>query len=168
MFHYSAKMNYSILQMGIKLSTLFTIMRETASRDHKKIIQKFLFRYEKPLAYLGWIVFVVVALLQMWKVRGGFITNYGADSIAPLMLYYSARTNKTLLTKLVKRTPSETQTFFTLWFLCVLWEIAQKFDFSGTVLAITRGTFDPWDILTYTLSLLICYYLDSTRFKTNQ
>jgi hypothetical protein len=145
---------------------IFIMMRETAGPDYKKVIQKFLFRYEKPLAYLGWIVFVVVALLQMWNVRGGFITNYGADSIAPIMLYYSARTNKTLLSKLVKRTPSGIQTFLTLWFLCMLWEILQKFDFSGTVLAITKGTFDPCDILTYTLTLLICYYLDSTRIRT--
>ncbi len=143
----------------------FIMMRETAGLDYKKVIQKILFRYEKPLAYLGWTVFIFVALFQIWKVRGGFITNYGADFIAPVMLYYSARTNKTLLSKLFKRTPNEIQTFLTLWLLCVLWEIAQKFDFSGTALTITKGTFDPWDILTYTLTLLICFYLDSTRIK---
>jgi hypothetical protein len=143
-------------------------MVEIDNQYQKEIIQKFLFRYEKPLAYLGWIVFVVVALLQMWKERGGFITNYGADSIAPIMLYYSARTNKTLLSKLFKKTPNEIQTFLTLWFLCVLWEILQKFDLSQTILFMTRGTFDPWDIVTYTLTLLICLYLDITRIKTKQ
>ena len=141
-------------------------MVEIDNQYQKEILQKFLVRYEKPLVYVGWIVFVVVALLQMWKVKGGFITNFGADIIAPAMLYYSARTNKTLLSKLFNRTLSEIQTFLALWLLCVLWEIVQKFDFSGTVLTITKGTFDPWDILTYTFTLLICFYLDSNRIKT--
>jgi hypothetical protein len=143
-------------------------MMETVEQDNNKVLQKFLFRYEKPLAFLGWTVFVVVALLQMWNMRAGFISNYGADCIAPLMLYYSARTNKTLLSKLFKRTPNELQTFLTLWFLCVLWEISQKFDLSHTILFMTRGTFDPWDILTYTLTLLICFYMDITRIKAKQ
>jgi hypothetical protein len=142
-------------------------MKEIANQNQEQALQKFLFRFEKPLAYLGWIVFIAVALLQMWNVRAGFISNYGADSIAPLMLYYSARTNKTLLSKLFKRTPSELQTLLTLWFLCVLWEIAQKFDLSGTVLIITKGTFDYWAILAYTLTLILCYYLDITLLRKN-
>ncbi len=122
-------------------------------------------KHEKTLAYAGWGIFALLGLLQMFKVRGGVITNYGADVIAPIMLYYATRTNKSLFSKIWKQGFNEKQTFLLIWSLCLAWEISQKFDFSGTILAITRGRFDPMDIMAYTLTLLICYYLDKTRIR---
>jgi hypothetical protein len=115
--------------------------------------------------YLGWFIFILVGLLQMFKVKGGIITNYVADIIAPVMLYYSSRKNKTVLSKLFKQGLNEKQAFLLIWILCIAWELLQKFDLSGTPLTITRGTFDLMDILVYTLTLLICYYFDVTRIQ---
>jgi len=45
----------------------------------------------------------------------------------------------------------------------VLWEVSQKFDLSQTILFMNRGTFDLWDIVTFTLTLLICFYVDINK-----
>lgn len=122
------------------------------------MVQSFLVNYEKKLSVLGWLIFITIALLQIFKVRGGFITNYGADIIAPVMLYYWTRTNRGLFSKLSEKGLNEKQTLILLWALCILWETRQYFDLS-------TGTIDAWDILTYSLTLFICYYLDVTRVK---
>ena len=101
----------------------------------------------------------------MIKVNGGIITNYGADIIAPVMLYYLSRKDKTVFSNFFKKGLNEKQAFILIWILCIAWEVLQKFDLSGTPLVITRGTFDPMDILVYTLTLLICYYFDVTRIQ---
>jgi hypothetical protein len=116
----------------------------------------FLIKYEKYLAYLGWLIFATVGLLQMFRVKGGFITNYGADIIAPAMLYYSIRINKTILNRIFKKGLNEIHTFILLWILCVGWETLQRFDLSGTIFFFAKGTFDYFDILAYTLTLLAC------------
>ena len=103
----------------------------------------------------------------MLKVHAGFITNYGADIIAPLMLYYCVRTNKSLLLKLSKHAPTAKQTFILILVLCLFWEISQIFDFSDTILFFTKGTFDVWDIIAYTLTLSMCYCTDINILKIN-
>lgn len=123
-----------------------------------KVIQNFLLKYEKYLSYLGWLIFITIALLQIFSVKGGFITNYGADIIAPVMLYYWTRKGKGLFAKLYRNNLNEKQTLILIWILCLAWEIRQKFD-------LTTGVFDQWDILVYTLTLLLCYYLDITRIN---
>jgi hypothetical protein len=135
-------------------------MQETERHLSKRGIKIFLSKNEKYLVYFGWTVFVTVGLLQMFRVKAGFITDYGADLIAPVMLYYSTRSGKTILSGIFKKRLNEIQTFILIWSLCIIWETLQKFDLSGTPLVITRGTFDPLDIVAYTLTLLVCYNLD--------
>jgi len=134
----------------------------------KNKLLKFLLKYEKYLAFVGWVIFIEVAFFQMLKVRGGFITNYGADIIAPLMLYYLIRTNRSILVRFLKHTPTTKQTLILILAPCLLWEISQKFDFSDTLLFFTKGTFDGWDIVAYTVTLSICYYIDLNILKFNQ
>jgi len=129
----------------------------------KRRIQIFLMKNEKFLAYAGWTIFAIVGLLQMNKVRGGFLTNYGADIIAPIRLYYSSRVNKSLLSKLFRNGLNEKQTFVLIFFLCTAWEVMQSSDLSGTVLFITKGYFDILDIIAYFFTLLVCLYFDITR-----
>jgi hypothetical protein len=137
-------------------------MKEAASRSKNRLVQKFLLKYEQYLAATGWFIFASIGLLEMFRIKAGFITNYGADIIAPVMLYYSTRSGKTILSGIFKEGLNEIQAFILIWSLCIIWETLQKFDLSGTPLAITRGTFDPLDIVAYTLTLLACYNLDKS------
>lgn len=132
---------------------------KTPIKANNLIVQNFLFKNEKYLSYLGWLILILIAIMQELKIRGGFITNYGADIIAPIMLYYWTRTNRGLFAKLSKNGLNEIQTAILIWVLCLAWEIRQKFD-------LNTGVFDILDILTYSLTLLSCYYYDITRIKT--
>ncbi len=131
---------------------------KTPIKANNLIVQNFLFKNEKYLSYLGWLIFMLIAIMQYLMIRGGFITNYGADIIAPIMLYYWTRTNRGLFANLSKNRLNEIQTTTLIWFLCLAWEIRQKFD-------LNTGIFDIYDILTYVLTLLTCYYYDITRIK---
>jgi hypothetical protein len=137
-------------------------MKEAGTISKIGLVQKILLNYEKYLVSLGWGIFAAIGLLQMFKVKGGFVASYGADIIAPAMLYHSTRSRKTILSKIIKKGPNEIQTFILIWSLCIIWETLQEFDLSGTPLAITRGTFDTRDKLAYTLTLVVCYYLDKS------
>ena len=94
-------------------------------RLYRKVVQYLLSQHEKYFVFLGWALFILIGLLQIYKIKGGFITNYGADIIAPVMLYYTTRTKKTFLSELKKEGLNEKQTFTLLWFLCAGWEILQ-------------------------------------------
>jgi hypothetical protein len=135
-------------------------MKETSPISKNGLVKKFLLNYEQSLVYAGWGIFAAIGLLQMFKVGVGFVTSYGADIITPAILYYSTRSRKTILSKILVTGLNAVQTFLLILSLCIIWEALQNFDFSGTVLAITRGAFDPLDIVAYTLTLLVCYYID--------
>ena len=133
--------------------------------DLKRKLLTLVLVHQHNIIYLAWAIFVTVGALQMCKVRGGFITNYGADIIAPIMVYYGIRTNKTILSRFLRKGTNPIQTLVIVWTFCIVWEICQKFDLSGTVLVITRGTFDIWDIVVYSATLVICYYFDISLLK---
>ena len=92
--------------------------------------------------------------------NGGFITNYGADFLAPPILYFSFREgyHRPRSGRVWRLGP--VASLLTVLGGCTTWEWSQRFDFSGTPLAITAGTFDPFDLLAYAVGLLACYYVD--------
>jgi hypothetical protein len=47
-----------------------------------------------------------------------------------------------------------------LFGFCALWELCQLRDWSGTPLTITRGRFDPVDLVVYAVTLLGCALAD--------
>jgi hypothetical protein len=55
-------------------------------------------------------------------------------------------------------TPSPAVTAVSLFLACATWEVCQLFDFRGTPLEITRGRFDPFDLLAYGATQLACYF----------
>jgi hypothetical protein len=97
-------------------------------------------------------VFVGIGGLQMYRVDAGLLTDYGADLFAPPYLYVMARQGRLRLRSLTALS--------VVLGGCYLWEWMQRYDLGGTPFAITRGRFDPFDLLAYTLGLLIAYGAD--------
>jgi hypothetical protein len=105
------------------------------------------------------VVFVGIGGLQMYHVDAGLLTDYGADLLAPPWMYLSLRGRPRRASRL-KRVLGLWRPLRRLIFVlagCFVWEWLQRYDFSGTPLAITRGRFDPFDLLAYTLGLVVTY-----------
>ena len=109
-------------------------------------------RYRVILNIYFVAVFVGIGGLQMYRVNAGLLTNYGADLLAPPYMYLMLRGGRFHLRSLTA--------FTAVLGACFLWEWLQRYDLSGTPLAITRGRFDPFDLLAYTLGLLVIYVID--------
>jgi len=111
------------------------------------------------------VVFVGIGGLQMYRVNAGLLTDYGADLLAPPWMYLSMAREPgqasplRLIGRVLKLWRPRRRLSFVLGG-CFLWEWMQRFDFSGTPLAITHGRFDPFDLLAYTLGLTVAYVVD--------
>jgi hypothetical protein len=97
-------------------------------------------------------VFVGIGGLQMYGVNAGLLTSYGADLLAPPWLY--------LMFRMGRRKIRPVPALLVVFLGCLAWELAQLRDFSGTPLAISRGTFDPLDIIAYAAGLLAIFAID--------
>ena len=111
----------------------------------------------KTIANLCWLPALAVGALQMYRVNAGVLTAYGADFFGPIALYASLRANGTLLRRFFSRPPSPAVSAAIVIIGCVAWEWCQRYDFSGTPLLITRGTFDPYDIVAYFASVVVAF-----------
>jgi hypothetical protein len=99
--------------------------------------------------------------LQMFGVNAGLVTSYGADLLAPPLLYLWLRQGRTIVARFLRRgPPTPAVSFMAVMIPCFLWEWSQRYDFGGTPLAIARGTFDPLDLLAYILGLAAVYAVD--------
>jgi hypothetical protein len=98
------------------------------------------------------VVFVGIGGLQMYRVNAGWLTSYGADLLAPPYLYVMFRSGRLRLSALTA--------LAVVLGSCFLWEWLQRYDLGGTPLGITHGTFDPVDLLAYTVGLLATYVVD--------
>src|SRR6187402_479541 len=117
------------------------------------ILHRFFFRFEVFLFSLAFLIMTLIAILQSLKLNAGFITNYGADIFGPIVLYYWTRKNMGLLAILFKNKITAIQTFLIILICCFAWEMRQFINPS-------TGTFDPFDILTYSLTLFASLYFD--------
>ena len=108
----------------------------------------------------------IVAALQMAHIRLGLLTSQGADLLCPALLYLVTRRNQTVLKRLWRGQPSSAQVAAILLGACYLWEFCQRYDLQGTPLAITRGTFDPMELLAYTLGVAAAYLPDRFIHRT--
>lgn len=104
---------------------------------------------------------VIIGYLQSQRVNAGFWTNYGADLIGPVWLYSGLRQLKIWR----GRYPSAELAAGGVFAGCFLWEWCQRYDLRGTLLGITRGSFDPYDVLSYAVSLGVAYTVDRTFQK---
>jgi hypothetical protein len=117
-------------------------------------------RYRFFLNLLALVAFAGIGGMQMLGVDGGPVTNYGADLLAPPILYFATREGYGSRRKGKVWRMGPLGSLLLVFGLCALWEFCQLFDFSGTPLAVTRGTFDPLDLLAYAAGLVAAYYVD--------
>jgi hypothetical protein len=103
-------------------------------------------------------VFCIVALhrsgsgaLQMYRVRGGLLTEYGADVFGTAWLYAITRSGRTILQR--GRTVSAGSAATIVFVLCVISEFGQKLHF-------VSGHYDPYDIAAYATSVVACWMID--------
>jgi hypothetical protein len=117
-------------------------------------------RYLKRVMYLGLYLTLLVGGLQMYHFPAGFLTNYGGDIAGPLLLYGAMRQGKTIFHHIWKHIPGPLFSGLSLFAACAAWEFCQLFNLAGTPLVITRGRFDPYDLITYAGTLAACYQGD--------
>lgn len=112
------------------------------------------------LTNIGFVFAMISVGLQMMSVKGGFLTNYLADIAGPVWFYGIVRQRKVLFKKLLPKNSDPAFAAIFVFLVGTGWEICQAFDFSGTPLAITRGRYDPWDIVAFAVSSAGCYAFD--------
>jgi hypothetical protein len=102
-----------------------------------------------------YVVSVVLALgvgaLQMLRVRGGFLTDYGADLFGTAWLYAIFRQGKGLVQR--GRPLSRDLTAALVLAGCVGSEFGQRF-------GVVPGRYDPYDLAAFVAAVLACYAVD--------
>ena len=91
-------------------------------------------------------MWVTAAAANMAGVRGGFLTNYGADLSQPAWLYMVLREQRRWWGE------SPARTALLVWGGAVASEVCQLYWPRGMF----RGTFDPWDLVAFTVSVGSC------------
>src|SRR5262245_41654710 len=85
-----------------------------------------------------------IGALQMYRVRAGFVTNYGADLLGTVWLYAMTRLGCTVVQR--GRAASAGAVGSIIFSLCTLSEFAQRSQF-------LPGRYDPYDILAFEVTL---------------
>lgn len=113
----------------------------------------------QALEWALFAVFLLTAVLNLARVRGGFLTNHLADLAVPAWLYVVLRGHarperRTLVQRLFGGSPGLT--------LAVLFSGSAATEFSQLLWpdGLFRGRFDPWDLVAYGVGLLPVYLLD--------
>ena len=94
---------------------------------------------------------LAVGALQMFHVRGGFVTDYGADLAGTAWIYAMFRQGRTVFQRGRGMTPWATAAFVFLG--CAASEAGQK-------IHLVPGRFDALDLAAYAVSVSACYALD--------
>jgi hypothetical protein len=120
-------------------------------------------RYWSIAYMLLFAAFIATGLLNMMRVRAGFITNYVADIAVPAYLYIVFRglhepAYRTPLTKYLGRRPEITA--LVVLGGSIATEICQHYWPKG----LFAGRYDPYDIVAYGVGVGICYVFDK-RFS---
>jgi hypothetical protein len=101
----------------------------------------------RALNVVSSVIVLAVWVLQGFHVRGGFVTNHGADLFGAMMVYMGLRQER--------RWPRLFRVFSPVG--------AAVFVFAGCTafeLAHISGPFDPFDVLNYGIGVLVCFCLD--------
>ena len=93
---------------------------------------------------------LLVGALQMFHVRAGVLTNYGADVFGTAWLYAIFRQGKALYPR---RVLSPELTSAIVFIGCAVSELGQRWRF-------VPGTFDPMDLVAYGVAVAICWFVD--------
>jgi hypothetical protein len=94
---------------------------------------------------------LAVGALQMYRVRGGVVTDYGADVFGTAWVYATIRLGRSVIQR--GRTTSAERAASVVFVLCVLWELGQRAH-------LAPGRYDPYDIVTYAATAVACWLID--------
>jgi hypothetical protein len=94
---------------------------------------------------------LAVGALQMYHVRGGMFTDYGADAFGTAWVYATIRLGGTIIQR--GRPATAARSAWIVFLLCVGWELGQK-------MHLVPGYYDPYDIVTYAAALVTCWAID--------
>lgn len=93
---------------------------------------------------------LAVGALQMARVHGGWLTNYGADIFGTAWLYAITRQGRTFLRR---ATLAPWQAAVIVFACCAASEFAQR-------AGVLSGVFDPLDLAAYAATVVACVVLD--------
>ncbi len=100
----------------------------------------------EELAYYSILAISIgIGILQMYRVRAGWITNYGADYFGTIWLYVIFRQGRGPFQK--RRAARAVHAAGFVFVGCTASEFAQRVHW-------LPGVFDPWDIATYAGAVL--------------
>jgi hypothetical protein len=94
---------------------------------------------------------LAVGALEMYRVHGGLVTDYGADVFGTAWLYAMTRLGRTVFQR--GRTVSPETAATVVFLLCAASEVGQR-------LHLVPGTYDSYDLLAYLLSVVACCFID--------
>ena len=117
-------------------------------------------RAVRCLDWLSIVVLIPIAYivhLQSKRVDAGWLTSYGADVLGTAWCWWWMR--RIVFVRLCR--PAEAAAVAVLA-AGLAWEFCQRYDLSRTLLARTKGTYDPLDIAAYALTLGACYTIDKS------
>ena len=105
--------------------------------------------------HLFQIVMITAALtvgaLQMCHIHGGLLTDYGADAFGTAWVYATMRLGRSVIQR--GRPASARYSAIVVFLLCLTWELGQRAH-------VVPGRFDPFDIMTYAVTLGMCWAID--------
>ena len=94
---------------------------------------------------------IAIGAMQAYRIRGGWITNYGADAFGTAWVYATMRSGRTIFLR--GRSFGSIDTATIVFILCAASEFGQRWH-------LVPGRFDPYDLLTYACTLIGCVLLD--------
>jgi hypothetical protein len=94
---------------------------------------------------------LAVGALQMFRVRGGFLTSYGADIFGTAWLYAMFRQGRTVFQR--GRTLPPGAAALGVFAGCAASEFGQRWH-------VIPGTFDPYDLAAFGASVGLCWLID--------
>jgi hypothetical protein len=107
--------------------------------------------------YLLLVAMVGAGMLNVFHVRGSFLTNHLADLAIPAWLYIASRGlhARNPRRTLIRRTVGRSAEFaaVSLFAASAVTEVSQRFWPHG----VFPGRFDPLDLVAYAAGLLVCY-----------
>lgn len=122
----------------------------------------------RAASYALVLAIAITALLNMMRMRAGFLTNHLADLTVPAWLYIACRglypptSHKrpaTFIQRMIGRTPETAA--LSLFAASTITEASQRFWPHG----IFPGTFDRMDVLAYGVGLGLCYAADKIALR---
>ena len=94
---------------------------------------------------------LAIGALQMFGVRGGLLTSYGADVFGTAWLYAMFRQGRTVFQR--GRTLRPEAAAIVVFAGCAASELAQRW-------RLIPGTFDPFDFAAFGVSVVLCGVID--------